>query len=118
MPRFRAKEGPIKGFLLTLLCSFLLISVSSGYVSVVNAFGPGQRDVIIQCKIAELKTLQHRRGMSYHVVLVNKNGKSMEFTVPPAEYNTFAVGQQYAARWKIGSLGMLYNRQTIAQPIN
>lgn len=116
MSKFRAKEGPIKGPLLTLCCSLLLITVSAGYVSVANAFGPGQRNITIQGRITELKTLQHRRGKTHNVVLEGKSGKSMTLKVPLAEYNTLAVGQQYSARWKIGSLGMLYRPRISTNP--
>jgi len=108
MSRFRAKEGPIKGPLYTLGCVLLLITISAGYVSVVNAFGPGQRDITIQGRIAELKTEQHRRGKTYNVVLAGKGDRTLTLKVPLAEYNSLAVGQHYSARWKIGSLGMLY----------
>lgn len=108
MKKVRAKEGPITGPLLTLFFTFILIAVSAGYVSAVNAFGPGQRDIIFHGKVTELKTMEHRRGMSYHVVLTNERGRSIELPLTRAEYETLAVGQRYATRWRLGSLGMLY----------
>ena len=107
MPGWRAKQGPVKGPLFTLCFSLLLIATSAGYVSIVNAFGPGQRNVIIQGKISELSTT-HSRRTSYWVTVVDKSGKSKEFRVTRGEYDTLAVGEQYSARWKLGSLGMIY----------
>jgi hypothetical protein len=92
---------------LALLATLFLVVVSSGYIVLANAWGPWQRETLVQGRIVSLRDTGYK-VRRHEVAIVDASGRRIYLDVDWAEYHQLSVGDTYSQRWKIGTLGILY----------
>jgi hypothetical protein len=108
MPQFRAESSTLKGVMLTALFAALIVLMSGSYVLLANAWGPGQREILLEGRITELYVHRGRHTTSYLVTLVVADGSSTQVEVQEDEFARLRVGGRYSQPWTVGALGILY----------
>ena len=112
-PHWFFKKGELKAWkqvLAAVAMSALLTLFSASYLSLVNAFLPPQKRIVIEGTI--VRKFKTGKNQSKRVVVldtVNPTGKPYRFHVAMADYDRLSVGAPYKKTFTRGGLGIIYN---------